>query len=124
MGKKTEDNEHGATWICWTGISLGLIGFVGSVFWAIAGAGIYGSPLQGPRSWITAVMLFLLTGPMALLPLAILGIWHRRWAGRLLLLASLVSAVLAVRVMWPSLAEWSGDPSGIPAYAFRWSLSL
>jgi hypothetical protein len=122
--KKTADNEHGATWICLTGISLGLMGFVGSVFWAAAGAGIYGSPLQGRRSWITAVILFLLTGPMALLPLAILGIWRRRWAGRLLVLASLVSAILAVRIMWSPLAEWSGDPSGIPASAFRWSLAL
>lgn len=124
MVKPDADIERGAKWICSTGIALGLIGFVGSVAWAIAGAGIYGSPLQGRREWVATVILFLLTGPMALLPLAILGIWKRRWAGRLLLLASLASAFFAVLVMWPSLAEWSGGPSGIPAYALRWSLAL
>ena len=111
-------------WLCSIGIAFGLVAFVGSVCWTIVGAGIYGSPLTGPVGWIVKVVLFLLSGPMALFPLAILGIWRRRLAGWLLVIASSISAVFAVWVMWTPLAEWSGNPSGIPAYAFRWSLTL
>jgi hypothetical protein len=116
--------HRGPTWLCSSGIAVGLIGFVGSVYWAIAGAGMYGSPLTGRSEWITSVVLFLLSGPMALFPLAILAIWQRRWAGWLLVLSSFISAFFAVRVMWTPLADWSGNPSAIPAYAIRWSVTL
>lgn len=119
MASANAVNDRGAIWICAIGISVGVMGIVGSAIWLCAAAA-YG----GPRDWLGLVVLFLLTGPLALLPLAILGIWRRRWAGRALVCASIANALFALLVMWPPLDSWSGSPGEIRAYALRWSLAL
>jgi hypothetical protein len=97
---------------------MGLIPY--PVVWYLAILGLF----SGGPGWTMRIWPFLLSGPMAILPLAVLGIWQRRLAGWFFVTASFLSAIFAVRVMWSSPSEWSGDPSGLPGYALRWSLAL
>ena len=110
--------RRGSKWLCFALIIVGLIPY--PILQVLSGLGLF----SGGQEWAMRIWPFLLSGPLAILPLAVLGIWQRRLAGWLFVGASLFSAIFAVRVMWSSPAEWSGDPAGIPAYAFRWSLAL
>lgn len=110
--------NRGSKWLCIPLIVVGLIPY--PVLQVLGGLGLF----SGGQQWAMRIWPFLLSGPLAILLLALLGIWQRRLAGWLFVGAALLSAIFAVRVMWSSPAEWSGDPSGIPGYAFRWSLTL
>jgi|RhiMetdeSRZDD1v2_1073273.scaffolds.fasta_scaffold235184_2 hypothetical protein len=114
------------TVMVFTGVALGGVEFVGACLWAIGGAGIYGSPLGG-GPWANRVIVFLLTGPMSLLPASVLAIWRPRWAGVWLTVTAVASAIAAVRVMDPLLpgaGEWSPGRDSVGYYTFKWSLTL
>lgn len=99
-------------------IVIGLIPY--PIIWFLGTLGLF----SGGPGWPMRIWPFLLSGPLAILPLAVLALWQRRLAGWLFVIVSFLSAIFAVRVMWSSPTEWSGDPSALPGYAFRWSLAL
>jgi hypothetical protein len=101
-------------------IFVGSVEFLGAVLWAIF-ALPYG---LDHRIWVLLVALFLLTGPMAMLPGTLLAILRPRLAGTLLIAASFVGAVVAVIVMWDPGAQWSGPPNDRIPHALKWSLTL
>lgn len=108
-------------------VSLGSLQFVGGILWALAGAGVYGSPLHGGAPWVNRVLLFLATGPMSLLPASVLAIWWPRLAGAWLTVTAVVSAIAAILVMHPILpgsGEWSSGGESVAYYTLKWSLAL
>jgi hypothetical protein len=100
-------------------IFVGSVEFLGAMLWVI-----FALPYAlDHRIWVLLVVLFLFTGPMAMLPGTLLAIFRPRLAGTLLIAASFVGAVVAEIVMWDPGAEWSGPPGERMPFAIRWSLT-
>ena len=71
----------------WTILTFvgGFLAVLGSVFWCVAGAGVYGSPLSGiTPSYGLALLVLFLTGPLFLIPAGFVSRRHPVAAGLLL----------------------------------------
>ena len=112
-------------------ISLGVLQFLGGIFFLFGGG--LGVPLLPgtDAAWDLLLIRFLLTGPMSLLPASVLAIWSPRLAGVWLVITAMGSVWLAVLVMTPAepdvwimdRASWPNAVS-LPFFIFKWSLAL
>ncbi|QDV36858.1 hypothetical protein [Tautonia plasticadhaerens] len=104
-------------------IFLGAVEFFGGLVVASGAASGGYSPLAGPGDWAAWAMIFLFSGPLALLPASLVALRSPRVGGALLLIAAVVSAIAAAKLMTTPPEAWSGGPGRL-AHAFRWSLAL
>jgi hypothetical protein len=101
-------------WLVRIVIVLGAITFVLSGLWLWAGAGIFGSPLEGafknneltgfPNYWEFWTFWVVMAGPIALLPCALLERFFPRIGASAMIVAAIVVAETGIRS--------GGDPSG------------
>jgi hypothetical protein len=76
---------------------FGVVELAGAALWCVAGAGIYGSPLEGMSDdQLAKVWLFLAVGPLSVLPAALTMLWHRRLGAAWLLVGGAASGAMAV----------------------------
>ncbi len=84
-------------------LGSGVIAIVGAIWFAIAGAGFYGSPFSGDFYFKATLMMVLLFGPLTVLPASIIDIFKPGRGGLLLCgLADIELAVIALN----NLREW------------------
>lgn len=79
---------------------LGTTGFVIGGLFAVAGAGMYGSPFQGGSYFNNTLMLILVFGPFAILPCAIFDIWKPGLGGLALCASSIIDVVVIILNNW------------------------
>ena len=75
---------------------VGILTICGSALFAIAGAGIYGSPFAGDTYFDITLLMVLLFGPVAILPCTILDYWKQGCGGAILCGLSIIEAVLII----------------------------
>ena len=93
---------------------VGVLAFAGAVLWAIAGAGLYGSPVAGINNTDKMLLLLvLMCGPMAVLPSTIVEHRFSNWGGSSLATLSFVP-ILCVCL---SAVQSLDTPAGSLSYA-------
>jgi hypothetical protein len=78
--------------VLWLGVVVGIVGHLGAVFWCMMAAA------WGAASDIQKAGLFLVMGPLLVLPASILAFWAPRISGTLLIVGGLFSAVWHILV--------------------------
>jgi len=69
---------------------IGLLALAGTIWFAIAGAGIFGSPLTAGDPYANRMLvLVLIFGPALILPCTFLEIWRPNWGGFVLTILAL-----------------------------------
>lgn len=81
------------TRVLWVSTIAGVLAAIAASLFAVAGAGIYGTPFAGNRYFNAALFLVLLFGPFAILPCTLLAIWKARWGGIILCTSAIAETV-------------------------------
>lgn len=91
-------------------IIFGALTMIVGVLFLVAGAGMYGSPMQGDAYFNTTLLLILIFGPFAVLPCVLFDIWKPGLGGLALCASSLIDVVMIV------LNNISSYGTGLDAY--------
>ncbi|GIX00828.1 MAG: hypothetical protein KatS3mg111_4160 [Pirellulaceae bacterium] len=84
-------------------IIIGTIALLGAGLFAVAGAGIYGSPFAGDTYFNATLLLVLLFGPVAVLPCTLFDWWKPGFGGIILCTLAIFEVVV---VVLNNLQEW------------------
>jgi hypothetical protein len=95
--------------VLWLGVVVGIVGHLGAVFWCMMAAA------WGAASDIQKAGLFLVMGPLLVLPASILAFWAPRISGTLLIVGGLFSAVWHILVSQSPMG-WSSSSGASPPW--------